>query len=83
MQLAPSADNMNVNNMKQEYDFSNGERGKYLKKYQAGTNIVVLDPEVAKLFPDSQAVNDALKTIMRAVGKNKALQRTLRTRRKA
>jgi hypothetical protein len=74
---------MKVNDMRQEYDFSKGQKGKYLKRYQAGTNIVVLDPEVAKLFPDSQAVNDALKTLMRAVGHNKALLRTRKARRKA
>lgn len=35
-----------------EYDFSKGVRGKYAKRYAAGTNVVVLDPDVAEYFPD-------------------------------
>jgi hypothetical protein len=46
--------------MRPEYDFSNSVRGKYAKRFKEGTNIVVLAPEVAELFPDSEAVNDAL-----------------------
>ena len=34
-----------------EYDFTNGERGKYAKRYGEGSNIVVLDPDVAEAFP--------------------------------
>ena len=47
-----------------EYDFSQGEIGKYAKQYVEGTNIVVLDPDVAKVFPDSAAVNQALRQII-------------------
>ena len=36
--------------MKKEYDFSKGVKGKYARKYKAGTNIVLLDPDVAKMF---------------------------------
>ena len=54
--------------MKQEYDFSNGVRGKYYKRYQAGSNIVVLDPEIAAIFKTSEAVNEALRTLIRAAG---------------
>ena len=68
--------------MKQEYNFSEGERGKYFKRYQAGTNIVVLEPEIAKLFPDSQSVNEALRTLVRVAGHDKALLRTRKTRRR-
>ena len=75
--------NLNQSEIESEYDFKNGVRGKYARQYAEGTNIVVLDPEVAKLFPDSQAVNDALKTLMRVVGHNKALLRTRKARRKA
>jgi hypothetical protein len=39
--------------MKPEYDFSHGVRGKYAKKYDEGSNIILLDPDVAKLFPDT------------------------------
>ena len=38
-----------------------GERGKYAKQYQEGTNIVVIDPDLQKLFPNSAAVNRALR----------------------
>jgi hypothetical protein len=44
-----------------EYDFSKGIRGKYAKRYAAGTNVVLLAPDVAKRFPDSQSVNRALR----------------------
>jgi hypothetical protein len=47
-----------------EYDFSQGVIGKYAKQYAEGTNIVVLDPDVAKVFPDSAAVNQALRQII-------------------
>jgi hypothetical protein len=49
--------------MRAEYDFSHGIRGKYAKKYAQGTNLVLLDPDVAKLFPDSKTVNDALRVL--------------------
>jgi hypothetical protein len=39
-------------------------RGKYAERYQAGTNLVLLDPEVAKAFPDERAVNDALRLVI-------------------
>lgn len=38
-----------------------GERGKYVKRYRQGTNIVVIAPELHKLFPDSESVNQALR----------------------
>lgn len=69
--------------MKQEYDFSKGVRGKYLKRYKAGSNVVILDPEIAAVFKDSESVNDALRSLMRAAGKNKSLLRTRKTRRRA
>jgi hypothetical protein len=47
-----------------EYDFSAGERGKYAERYRAGTNVVVLDPEVAAVFPDAESVNQALKDLI-------------------
>ena len=48
-----------------EYDFSKGVRGKYAKRYAAGSNVVVLSPDVAKRFPDSDSVNKALRTLVR------------------
>jgi hypothetical protein len=50
--------------MLDEYDFSQGVVGKYAKQYAEGTNIVVLEPDVAKVFPDSAAVNQALRQII-------------------
>jgi len=52
--------------MRAEYDFSGGIRGKYAERYRAGTNVVLLDPEVAEAFPSSKAVNDALRAMMAA-----------------
>jgi hypothetical protein len=49
--------------MRPEYDFSGGIRGKYADRYRQGTNLILLDPELAKAFPDSKAVNDALRTL--------------------
>ncbi len=46
-----------------EYDFSAGVRGKYAARYAAGSNVVVLDPDVAAKFPTSEAVNDALREL--------------------
>ena len=46
-----------------EYDFSKGVRGKYAKRYARGTNVVILDPDVAKMFPDSESVNHALHSL--------------------
>ncbi|HKH43569.1 MAG TPA: hypothetical protein VKM72_02785 [Thermoanaerobaculia bacterium] len=45
-----------------EYDFSAAVRGKYYQRYQQGTNIVVLEPDVAAAFSNSEAVNDALRS---------------------
>jgi len=50
--------------MRPEYDFSEGIRGKYADQYRRGTNLILLDPELAKAFPDSKAVNDALRTLL-------------------
>lgn len=50
--------------MKKEYDFSGGVRGKYAKKYEEGVNIVKLDEDVTKVFPTSQSVNEALRTLI-------------------
>lgn len=47
-----------------EYDFSKGVRGKYAKRYAEGTNVVVLSPDMAKVFPTSESVNEALRTLV-------------------
>lgn len=50
--------------MRGEYDFSGGVRGKYYKQYMEGTNVVLLEPDVAKVFKDSESVNQALRVLM-------------------
>ena len=50
--------------MRKEYDFSNGVRGKYAKRFARGTNLIALDADVAKAFPDSSAVNAALRDLL-------------------
>ena len=50
--------------MRPEYDFSGGVRGKYSASFRKGTNVVVLEPDVAKVFSDSAAVNDALRALV-------------------
>ena len=49
--------------MLDEYDFSGGVRGKYAERYARGTNVVVLDPDVAEVFPNSESVNEALRAL--------------------
>lgn len=53
-----------------EYDFSKGVRGKYAKRYVEGTNVVVLAPDVAAVFPDAESVNEALRALVQIVRRN-------------
>ncbi|MDQ2100306.1 MAG: hypothetical protein QQW96_21985 [Tychonema bourrellyi B0820] len=53
--------------LRPEYDFSNmagGVRGKYVERYRTGTNVVLLDPDVAKAFPTNASVNEALRLLL-------------------
>ena len=53
--------------LRSEYDFTQmkgGVRGKYVERYRAGTNVVLLDPDVAQAFPNEIAVNDALRMLI-------------------
>ncbi len=50
-----------TDDVRQEYDFSRGERGKYAARYAEGSNVVVLDPDVAAAFPNAESVNRALR----------------------
>jgi hypothetical protein len=56
--------------MLSEYDFSQGVRGKYAKRYAEGTNVVVLDPDVAALFPNAKSVNEALRALVKIARRN-------------
>jgi len=49
--------------MRDEYDFTGGVRGKYARRYAQGTNVVVLEPDVAKVFPNAEAVNRSLRAL--------------------
>lgn len=49
--------------LRPEYDFTGGIRGKYVQRFQAGTKVVLLDPEVSAAFPDSDSVNEALRAL--------------------
>ena len=49
--------------MLREYDFSQGIRGKYARRYTKSSNVVVLEPDVAEVFPDAQAVNSSLRSL--------------------
>jgi hypothetical protein len=62
--------------MRNHYDFTGGVRGKYTRRYAEGTNVVVLDPDVARLFPNRDAVNETL----RAVGQIVQIQERRRDR---
>lgn len=54
--------------LRPEYDLKallkSGVRGKYAERYQSGTNLVLLDPDVAEAFPNEQAVNEALRLVV-------------------
>jgi hypothetical protein len=49
--------------MLEEYDFSGGVRGKYANRFASGSNVVVLDPDVAQVFTDAESVNQALRAL--------------------
>jgi urate oxidase len=49
--------------LREEYDFRKGVSGKYAKRYAAGTNVVVIETDIAKYFPDHDAVNQALRSL--------------------
>jgi len=48
----------------EEYNFAEGMRGKYAQQYAAGSNVVLLDPDVAEVFPDSASANHALRALI-------------------
>ncbi len=56
----------------QEYDFAKGVRGKYARRYARGTNVVVLEPDVAKLFPNAEAVNNSLRSLAKIIRRRKS-----------
>jgi hypothetical protein len=78
--VAGKEDNMSQNNnpesteeMRDEYDFSGGVRGKFYEENMKGTNVVLLDADVAEVFRDSETVNQALRTLI-TIAKNQIPQ---------
>ena len=63
--MKKAAKKHNEDEMLAEYDFSKGVRGKYAARFLKGSNVVVLEPDIAKVFADSLAVNEALRTLVR------------------
>jgi hypothetical protein len=57
--------------MRPEYDFSGGVRGKYVDRYRRGTKVVLLEPELAEAFPDSKSVNDTLRAVLAVAVRSK------------
>lgn len=88
---SPPTERAEADEMRPEYDFSQGVRGKHYQAYRAGTNVVFLEPDLAEAFPDSAAVNHALRLLVRLAHTKvlpagrppKPLQPTSRARRKA
>ncbi len=58
--------------MLEEYDFRGGDRGKYARRYAHGTNVVVLEPDVARAFPNAAAVNSSLRALAQIIRKQKS-----------
>jgi len=56
--------------MRPEYDFSHGVRGKHYRAYRAGTNVVFLEPDVARAFGDSASVNQVLRLLLQLAKAN-------------
>jgi hypothetical protein len=61
--------------MRPEYDFTGAVRGKYFERFQQGSNLVLLDPDVAAAFPTSAAVNEALRSLASAPHKQGRVMR--------
>lgn len=53
--------------MREEYDFSGAVRGKYAERFAEGSNVIVLEPDVAEVFSDADAVNKALRLLANSI----------------
>jgi hypothetical protein len=70
-------------NLRDEYDFgvlARGVRGKYFRRASAGTNLVLLDPDVARTFRDSRSVNEALRLLANLAKDSARASRTAKAR---
>ena len=59
-------DRIEADEMRPEYDLRGGVRGKYYQQYREGTNVVLVEPDVAAVFRDSESVNRALRVLIKA-----------------
>ena len=62
----------NNSGIQPEYDFSQAVRGKYARRYAQGTNVVVLEPDVAREFPNAKVVNTSLRALAQIIRKQKS-----------
>jgi len=62
----------NAAEIRPHYDFSPGVRGKYARGYAQGTNVVMLDPDVARAFPNAESVNSSLRALAQLIRKQKS-----------
>jgi hypothetical protein len=72
--------------LRPEYDFSKMKivgRGIYAKRYRSGTNLVLLEPDVRKAFPDDESVNEALRVIAKAAKQQASRARKSRARKRS
>ena len=67
--MKQEADRTGADELRDEYDFSRGVRGKYAQRYSEGTNIIILDADVAKVFRDSESVNKPLRALVEVANK--------------
>lgn len=67
------ANKKNESDVLLEYDFSQAVRGKYSSRYAQGTNVVVLEPDVARAFPNAEAVNSSLRALAKIIRKQKSI----------
>ena len=66
--------------MLEEYDFRRGVRGKYAKRYAEGTNVVVIDPDIAEYFPDPETVNETLRGLVSIIKRHRKAGHAVRGR---
>lgn len=59
-----------------QYDFTKGRKNKYAARYAEGTNLILLDPDVARDFPDSASVNEALRALSAIIRRRPKSRRT-------
>ena len=64
--MSNDSPNSDAGDMSPEYDFTKAEKGKYAKRFAEGSNLVVLQPDVAKEFPNSESVNEALRALLKS-----------------